>query len=321
MVSRKALLALAGAGALLLGIGGQQSVLAAASTAQTINFGFDPNYRTDGTQGGEFEVTLFTGATAPASGAGVLAPGSVFQTFCLELDEGISGYGPFDWTMSDSAKGGGVGGAVNGADPISAETAYLYTRFWNGNLSSYNFTPGAGRSASAYQLQQAIWYLENEIPTLDSVADAQAIVWVNEAHDVVIAGTWTGIGNVRALNVTDTVIGARQDVLAMIQAPPPPPPTCDNNWGRNCHHDYGNNDGHCRDVRDRNCDETWSRDCNNNWKHDCRSDWSRDCRGDWNRRDCDNTWGRNTGNRWDCEPRNSGGGTCYRPTNRRSGCR
>ena len=57
----------------------------------------------------------------------------------------------------------GGGGAVNGADPISIGTAYLYSEFAKGTLQDYAFAgTEAEREASAALLQNAIWYLEKE---------------------------------------------------------------------------------------------------------------------------------------------------------------
>ena len=93
-------------------------------------------------------------------------PGT-FQSFCLETNEYISSGGVYDVTLSNAAVNGGVGGGS--PDPLSRGTAYLYYNFANGSLADYDYTnPGRsnylnGGTNTAALLQQAIWYLEDEI--------------------------------------------------------------------------------------------------------------------------------------------------------------
>jgi hypothetical protein len=216
MNARKVLWAVVGAAALFsAGSGG--AVFATSSTTQTIRIAADANYGGID-DGGEFNVTLFTGMTLPA--CPVAPSGSLFQTFCLEVNEDITPGETYDWTVSDSAHGGGVGGAVGGADPICSQTAYLYSHFWNGDLANYDYTPGPlTRAVSANQLQRAIWFLENEITSLDAIVDAQALAFIAQANSAIAAGQWSGIGNARVLTITDSVTGPRQDVLVLISSP------------------------------------------------------------------------------------------------------
>jgi len=90
-----------------------------------------------------------------------------FQSFCLEYHEGLSGQ-PFDAYLNTKAVYGGVGPA---GDPISIGTALLYKWFATGTLPGYNYTPGLGREASAKELQEAIWWLEDEITLSNPLAN------------------------------------------------------------------------------------------------------------------------------------------------------
>jgi hypothetical protein len=211
------------AGALALGLG-----LAQAAQADTLTVARDYDNYTMGfsesghTGGGEFAVTQINGLTAlsMASGAGI--SGSVFQTFCLERNEVLSP-GTYNWSLGTAAHAGGVGGATNGSDPISAATAVLFTRFWNGTLTnyaghSYNYTAGSGRVASAAELQDAIWYLEGELT--DSQIDHNSTAWAWAQQALTDAGNSTSIGNVRVLTLTDSSGGNHQDVLVLIPLPP-----------------------------------------------------------------------------------------------------
>ena len=110
-----------------------------------------------------------------------------FTMFCLELDEHISvGYSnilhPYRFTIGTAADGGGLpSGGVSNPDPLDPWSAYLYTKYWY--------------SASQMPaLQEAIWYIEGELPSMSST-EAQ-----NLYAEAQLAG-WTNIGNAVVLNV------------------------------------------------------------------------------------------------------------------------
>lgn len=209
-------------------IGRLISVFAAAlicpgAAADTVNVMNGP-YRV--APGGEFQMT-------PVSGfAGIVGlpsdvSASTFQTFCIERDEVILGTGAVggatvDFSIATSAVGGGYGGGS--PDPISAQTAYLYTQFRSGSLSNYSFGGTvAQRKASAEALQIAIWILEDEytgsFPSGSAPVNQQASDWVTEANNLV-AGAWGNtIGDVRVLNLVQNGVNA-QSMLTIIPLPP-----------------------------------------------------------------------------------------------------
>lgn len=173
---------------------------------------------------GEFKVTELTGMSPPAMAANAALPGGIFQTFCLEKNNGIATNTTYNWTLNTAAVDGG-GGAVGGSDPLSSQTAYLYTQFWNGALNGYTYTLGSGRTASATDLQTAIWYLEEEYTggktaTNFNNLSQQAQDWVTEAESAVSSGAWTGLRSVRVLNLTDASGADIQDLLVMVPLPP-----------------------------------------------------------------------------------------------------
>ncbi len=106
--------------------------------------------------------------------AGTPIPNS-FQTFCLEMTEEAVTSDLNFFTIGTYAAAGG-GGAVNGRDPISVGTAWLYSEFAKGTLSvpkmgaadpkfgDYFSGVAPSRSNEADQLQRAIWWLEQEAP-------------------------------------------------------------------------------------------------------------------------------------------------------------
>jgi hypothetical protein len=184
-------------------------------------------------QAGEFGVRQFDGMTLPPSGQDVSVGDYAFQTFCLEANETIVFDRQYQWSLGVAAHGGGAGGAVNGEDPISAATAYLYAQFWTGTLSDYDYLLGSGRIASASSLQRAFWVLEEEISESSLDAYDQARVWIAEARTATgPGGAWTvrfgagSIGDVRVLTLTDSFGNPQQDVLVVVppNSPPPPPP-------------------------------------------------------------------------------------------------
>ena len=163
--------------------------------------------RTAGTysgDGGEFTIT----AVSPT----VFAP---FQSFCLELNEGIQG-NPQTYRLNTGAIAGGVGFAPDGSpgfDPVSKGTAWLFNKFAAGTLTDYNFTPGVGREDSAVALQQTIWYLENEVAL--GTLNPLSLDFLNQAT-AVFGGAVTfadnGVQGVFAMNLTVNGINS-QDML------------------------------------------------------------------------------------------------------------
>jgi len=178
--------------------------------------------------GGEFKVTTFSGPDSiiPLFGNGVAnvkyADG-IFQTFCLERNESIDTYSTFDFTVSSAAVGGGISGGS--PDPLDAMTAYLYTKFWLGTLSGYNYTPGSARIASATALQLAIWKIEGELAGDANHADLTSQYNSNSLaqsfyNDALTNAPKNGdIGLVRVLNLT--LNGENKQSLLVLTIPLP----------------------------------------------------------------------------------------------------
>ena len=166
------------------------------------------------TGGGEFIGTILSGAAAPGS----------FITFCVEKNEFFTpGQTLQVQAVSTAAVNGGAGGG--NPDPLDARTAYLFTQFSLGTLSNYSYDNATARVSSANSLQKAIWYLEQEISLPSS--DTQAQSWINEATNKVSSGEWSGIGDVRVLNLyrwdsaTHSYSLPAQDQLYVIPIPEP----------------------------------------------------------------------------------------------------
>ena len=168
---------------------------------------------------------VFNGSVISGPGAG----GS-FKSFCLEKFEYFSSYTQNLYVKSVStATLDNISAAASptnknntiSSDPISSQTAWLYTQFYNNNAAY------ASTTALANSMQRAIWFMEDELVGSDLTAynsDSQAKTWVSQATTAVSSGTWTGLGNVRVLNLfTDaSYTKYSQDQLYMVSAVPEP---------------------------------------------------------------------------------------------------
>ncbi len=105
-----------------------------------------------------------SGTTSNLSSSGGYEQGT-FQTFCLEYDEYIYQNTTYNVTLNTEALRGGAN--TNNGDPISVGTALLYRSFvsgnwdWTGMTDAYDYS--GARLADAAALQEAFWYLEDEI--------------------------------------------------------------------------------------------------------------------------------------------------------------
>ena len=197
--------------------------------------------------GGEFGVYDFVdnnasltlvpiSATAKVTATVNGIPGFTFQTFCLEPGVHVDFHVDLQWTASTSVQL--PDGTTRNLDPRSA---YLFTKFYTdqGFSPAYAYSPlGAARSASAADLQLAIWFTEGVSPFNGGnvglyVADANAAVAPGGDWFDLWGGTFPGnLGGVRALNLVNTALSGNasreQDLLAIFgEAPPPPPPPPD----------------------------------------------------------------------------------------------
>jgi len=151
----------------------------------------------------------------------------IFDSFCLEKNEYIS-YGKkfIVGDISTYAELGGEWGGTNGKDPLDPMTAYLYHHFFWGTLSEYNYlnddssSEFATRADSANALQEAIWYIEEEIEEFNGTTpfDATHNYYTQLAFDA----EWPDIGDVRVINLIGSRCGRhRQDQLTVAPVPEP----------------------------------------------------------------------------------------------------
>lgn len=173
--------------------------------------------------GGEFTLTPNADFQALTGLAGP------FESFSLERTESVTPGTTYEVQLNTEALLGGRNDGTpgpGGGDPLDVRTAYLYSQFLAGTLGGYDYTPGAGRIASARALQDVIWYLENESAGTWSDGSLQDTFYT-AAQDAVTSGRWTDLGTVRALNLyaaghAGDLQYRAQDMLGAVAAIPAP---------------------------------------------------------------------------------------------------
>jgi hypothetical protein len=203
----------------LAGMIGAPSLFAYTGLDGTLSFGPSTfQYQ----QGGEFN--------AITSGLGS------FGTFCLEDGEFIAQppSGPYTYTINTGAVQGGPGATTTdpnnptlAMDNVSLGTAWLYSQFAAGTLTLDTGTGSyfdANHLANAGELQQAIWYLEDEAP---GQSNGYVVLAENALSETVpqIEADSLGAYGVVALNLFNQDGSLAQDQLAVVPQAAPEPTT------------------------------------------------------------------------------------------------
>jgi hypothetical protein len=133
--------------------------------------------------------------------------GAILSTFCVESKEHFSFGGSYYAVVNDKTS---YGGANGGHDSLDARSAFLGTKFLSGDADFQDQDA----------LQKAIWYIEEESGGADNS-------YVTAATDAVNNNEWSGLGNMRIVNLYESYSngvysGYAQDQLVMI-APVPTP--------------------------------------------------------------------------------------------------
>jgi hypothetical protein len=171
----------------------------ATPTIQLVSHGYGT------TDGGEFNWNVIG-----SDPVGIHPTGSTFYTFCIETSEYISWGGKYDVQINTAALYNNVSG---GSNPLDSQTAYLFTKYVNGGLGTWT-------NQLADDTQAAIWYLESQAQGVNNYLVAQA-------NAAVAGGEWSGLGNVRVMNLWTTGHAGdfayrAQDQLVCIPAVPAP---------------------------------------------------------------------------------------------------
>ncbi len=172
--------------------------------------------------GGEFGVAKRLPENSP----------ELFRTFCVQRTE----------SLDFSSKGFIVEGIRTetraGNDALDSKTAYLYTKFREGTLAGYTYTPNSSNHIkSANALQAALWKIEQEpgyglggnfsvFNALPNSVKNKANAFITAATSAISGGLWSGLGSVRIANIVWTYRHKQhkegelaQDVLILVPEP------------------------------------------------------------------------------------------------------
>ncbi|MBN2316013.1 MAG: hypothetical protein JXM79_18950 [Sedimentisphaerales bacterium] len=209
------------------------------------NGGTGKYYRINGYyagQGGEFTVyddgttsLLLSNNAYDPSTRGQYGGLESFQTFCLETAEYAAS--PMKIFVSEENSNGdgwasgthAYNGRLANGDDLDPMTAWLYNEFARGTLPGYAYNGtvnGLNRSQSAGALQRLIWKSEGEGGALTAGSSWYGIT-LNNAQESLISNWlneytcsgWTGIGNVRVLQMSTMNGGKAQDFLHVVPVP------------------------------------------------------------------------------------------------------
>ncbi|MBN1358979.1 MAG: hypothetical protein JW993_00225 [Sedimentisphaerales bacterium] len=131
----------------------------------------------------------------------IIAETGPYSSFCIEKGEVVYAHLTYDVSVNIEALNGGVNHGPTGplgGDTLDPLTAYLYSEFRNGTLADYDYTPGAGRAASAGALQDVIWFIEDEAGKTWTDGDSSLR---DRFYTAAINSGWTDIRDVRVLNL------------------------------------------------------------------------------------------------------------------------
>jgi len=160
--------------------------------------------------GGEF-VAYASGQSNNNYAANVIYSPTGLQVFCLESKIQLSVGKVYNYEIGTVALPG-ASVIASGPDALSVGSAWLFKQFAAGTLAGYDYTFGAGRAASATELQEAFWLLENQ-PALGTYSGSFDSTNIFEQLILTHFGTLgaaqadaslTDLGNVRVMNLYTT---------------------------------------------------------------------------------------------------------------------
>src|SRR5664280_1013384 len=129
-------------------------VASSAFAIDSVTLNVGPYGNAGGYGGGEF--TAVGSGLSTSSYATTTSSGGSFETFCMAYTEEFVPGTSYTYFLSNNTFSNTP--PYPASDTLTQGTAYLYSQFAAGTLSGY-FT-SADRAASAQELQEAIWYLQ-----------------------------------------------------------------------------------------------------------------------------------------------------------------
>ncbi|MCP4608329.1 MAG: hypothetical protein GY845_06410 [Planctomycetes bacterium] len=191
-------------------------VTAPAIADMMVNLKTNFTGRNGTTNGGEFLITVLQDPI------GIYDLNEQFRTFCIETNRYIGNNQNYYVTIDTMAWIGGSGGG--NPDPLSAETAYLYSLWLDGTDGVNNILHN---DTTADAMQRAIWYSEGETLGSNAGLSGTYLSWANDA--VTVGGSndswynkWGNtIGDIRVMNLWTNVnhTGDAQDQLVRVPLP------------------------------------------------------------------------------------------------------
>lgn len=178
-------------------------------------------------RGGAFQITINSVAgLTPDKLGGDIVVGNSFLSFCIEVTETVNPPANYTFDVSTASVSGGA--SPLNPQPLVSQTAFLYSQFRAGTLASVLGSFNATANSDINALQDAIWYFQNQLGAQDvldngtvySNLSSKARNMVDAANDALVTNAWSGIGNVRVLNLG--VNGVNQDQLALTPVVPLP---------------------------------------------------------------------------------------------------
>jgi hypothetical protein len=160
--------------------------------------------------GGQFTITVagsmkVGGDTYTGEGFCGYDIGDTFGSFCVETNEYFTPGLTYFVTLNSYAIKGGVSGGS--PDPLSDESAWIYTQWLDGNITH--------TSTNANAVQAALWYLEGENYGVNNTYVTQALAavaagWKNT--DIMVMNLW-------ATYLNGEYAGYSQDMLVRVPVP------------------------------------------------------------------------------------------------------
>lgn len=178
-------------------------------------------------RGGVFQITINSVAgLTPDKVGGDIVVGNSFLSFCIEVTETVNPPANYSFDVNTASISGGA--SPLNPQPLVSQTAFLYSQFRAGTLASVIGSFNANANGDINALQDAIWYFQNQLGAQDvldngtvySNLSTKARSLVDAANDAIVTNAWSGIGNVRVLNLG--VNGVNQDQLALVPMIPLP---------------------------------------------------------------------------------------------------
>jgi hypothetical protein len=146
-------------------------------------------------------------------------PSTAFISFCVQpdigtwADLGTTQYvaGVTDFITWEPAS---MGGDANGQNFLTSQTAWLFTQFREGTLAGYDQSVTAGDA-----LQFALWQLQNQMAVPQGKTYSTLANSFIALADQAVTNGFTGIGDVRVLNLVNADGTDAQDQLTMLPEP------------------------------------------------------------------------------------------------------